>query len=42
MKLSKETLRWIVQILASVLTALATALGTASCVHALTASPPML
>ena len=32
----REILRWIVQILASVLTALAAALGTASCVHAMT------
>lgn len=31
----RETTKWIVQILASILTALATALGTASCVNAL-------
>ncbi len=30
----KETIRWIIQILASVLTALAAALGTTACVAA--------
>ena len=28
----KETIKWVIQILASVLTALATALGTSACV----------
>ena len=33
--MKRETIKWIVQILASVLTALATALGTTSCIHAM-------
>ncbi len=33
--LKQEKWRWIINIVVSILTALATALGTASCVHAL-------
>lgn len=38
--MKKETTKWIVQILISILTAIATALGTTSCVNQISSATP--
>ena len=38
--MKKETTKWIVQILISILTAIATALGTTSCVNQISSTTP--